>query len=481
MNLRPVPTALGLVLAATLAAEDWSRFRGPNGSGIAPDTGYPVEFGPNQNCLWRTPARPGKSSPVLTARHVFFTAHEKGKLYTQCFDRQTGKLLWERAEDRPRQEDVNPLNNPAAITPVTDGENVYVFFKDYGLVSYDAAGAVRWKVPMGPFSSSMGLGASPILAGNSLVVLADQRENSYLAAFDARNGETRWKIGRDERESWGTPLLLERAGSATQIITASRGLLGGHSLGDGKRSFTHPEIATTIVASPVVADDTIYVFGYGSEAMAPYSGPLERFDKNHDRLISPEEYGSNPVMNAIGKYVGNGDLTVTEEKWAAWQRAVVGPNRLSAVRMERDPGDHAGRTLRPRELWRYDKSFTGVIPSPLLYQGVLYVVKNGGILTSLDAATGKELKIGRVQGALGGYSASPVAAEGRLYVANEEGKVAVLRAGGDWDVLQVNDLGEGCFATPALSGGRIYLRTTDALYCFAAGGADSRRRPGGIR
>jgi outer membrane protein assembly factor BamB len=315
----------------------------------------------------------------------------------------------------------------------------------------------------------MGLASSPIVAGDSVIVLADQRTNSYLAAFDRRNGEIRWKVAREEAESWGTPLLFDRAGGPPQIVTASRGQLGGHLLADGKRTFTHPAIATTIVASPVLVDDTIFVFGYGSEAITPYSNPLEKFDRNHDGRISPDEYGTNSVMVAIGKYVGNGDLIITEEKWAAWQRAVVGPNRLAAVRLERDPKDRQGGTLRPRELWRYDKSFTGVIPSPLLYRGVLYVVKNGGILSSFDAATGKELKTGRVQGALGGYSASPVAAEGRLYVANEEGKVAVLRAGGDWDVVQVNDLDENCYATPALSDGRIYLRTAEALYCFGAG------------
>jgi outer membrane protein assembly factor BamB len=457
MNFLLFHSILIFLLAAGASAEEWTRFRGPNGSGISSAAGYPVEFGRDRNCIWRTAARPGKSSPVLTARHVFFTAYEKGKLYTQCFDRKTGKLVWERAEDRPRQEDVNPLNNPAAITPVTDGENVYVLFKDFGLISYDAAGVVRWKVPLGPFTTSMGLAASPVMAGDSLIVLADQRENSYLAAFDRRNGEIRWKARREELDSWGTPLLFDRPGSAPQIITASRGLLGGHSLGDGKRTFTYPEIATTIVASPILADDIIFVFGYGSEAITPFSGPLGRFDKNHDGRISPEEYGDNSVMVAIGRYVGNGDLMVTEEKWAAWQRAVIGPNRLSAVKLERNG---------PRELWRYDKSFTGVIPSPLLYRGVLYVIKNGGILTALDAASGKELKAGRVQGALGGYSASPVAAEGQVYVASEEGKVSVLRAAADWEVLQVNDLGESCYATPALSGGQIYLRTSEALYCF---------------
>ena len=385
-------------LAHLGSAEEWPRFRGPNGSGISGSTGFPVEFGPAKNCLWRAAARPGKSSPVLWARRVFFTAFENGRLFTQCFDRQTGKLTWERSEPRPREEDVNPLNNPAAITPVTDGENVYVFFKDFGLISYDAAGNVRWKAALGPFSSSMGLSSSPILAGDSLVVLADQRSDSYIAAFDKRNGEILWKIGREEVESWGTPLLFERGG-APQIVTASRGQLGGHLLANGNRTFTHPEIATTIVASPVLVDDTIFVFGYGSEAFTPFSTPLAKFDRNHDGKISPDEYEKNSVMQAIGRYIGNRDLVVTEEKWQAWQRAVVGPNRLSAVRLERNGGG-----LRPRELWRFDKSFTGVIPSPLLYQGVLYIVKNGGIL-NVDGS-------GNRQGTEDGQSAG---SDGRLF------------------------------------------------------------------
>jgi len=121
-------------------------------------------------------------------------------------------------------------------------------------------------------------------------------------------------------------------------------------------------------------------------------------------------------------------------------------------------------------LWRYDKGFAGVIPSPLLYDGVLYVIKSGGILTAFDPATGELLKAGRVRGALGGYSASPVAAEGKIVIVSAEGKLAVLRAGRDWDVLAVNDLGEGSFATPALSAGRIYVRTDEALYCFGSRG-----------
>ena len=108
-----------------------------------------------------------------------------------------------------------------------------------------------------------------------------------------------------------------------------------------------------------------------------------------------------------------------------------------------------------------------MVPSPLYYEGVLYVLKNGGLLTSFDPKTGSVEKAGRVEGAPGSYSSSPVAAEGKIYIASEEGKVTVMKAGAEWDVMQVNDLDEGCYATPALAGGSIYLRTNDALYRFA--------------
>jgi len=465
-------------LSISASAEDWTRFRGPNGSGISNDKGFPTEFGKNKNIIWRTPVRAGKSSPVLTSRYVFLTGYEKDKLFTQCFHRDTGKLIWERSEVRTYKKEGNLLNNPAAITPVTDGENVYTFFKDFGLVSYDSAGNLRWKVLLGPFINTVGMGSSPILVGDSIVLVADQIHGSYIAAFDRRNGETRWKIAREESESWTTPLLFDSGCSGPLILTAGAGQYSAHRLTDGKRVFTQPGLSPAMVASPVLSNSTVYAFGYGTDIDSPFADYLARYDKNHDGQISPDEYLNGPddpdhitadVLAAAGNYMGNRDGIVTKEKFDAWWRHAKGPSRLLAVRLDCDTAAPREKALSPRELWRYNKNFDYVVPSPLLYDGILYYVKNGAILTALDPATGAVLKTGRVTGALGGYTASPVAADGKLFLVNEEGKVVVLRAGRDWDVLAVNDLSEGTFASPALSQGRIYLRTDDALYCFGFG------------
>src|SRR5262245_30555687 len=441
------------------AAVGWNRFRGPNGSGVSADKGFPTVFGKDKNVAWRTPVRPGKSSPILTDRRIFLTAFEERKLYTQCFDRKTGKLLWERSVEKPHSEIANRLNHEAALTPVTDGENVYVFFKDFGFLSYDAKGGLRWKTPLGPFTNMQGLGASPIIAGDSVILVADQWENSYIAALNLGNGEMRWKTTRNEAEGWGTPLLYQAAGTATQIVTVSRGQLGMHSLSNGRRTLTMPGLAMAVVASPVLVGDTVYAYGYGNETPAPFSQRLERLDKNKDGRLSSDEYGEDPVLNTIARYEGNRDGVVTEDEWDVFARKVLGPNCLIALRIENG---------RARELWRYDKNFNYVIPSTLAYQNVLYIMRNGGILTTHDATTGKVIKSARIEGALGGYSSSPVAAEGKVWLASEEGKVTALRAGGEWEVLAVNDLGEGCYATPALAAGVIYLRTDAALYAFSS-------------
>ena len=189
MNYRSLLFAL-LLSALTAAAQEWTRFRGPNGSGVSIDTGFPSEFNKKKNLIWRTPVRPGKSSPVLTRRHIFLTALDSGKLFTQCFNRETGKLVWERSVRRARVEPSHTQNHPAAITPVTDGETVYSFFPEYGLVAYDANGKERWRTPLGPFSNENGHSSCPIIAGDNVILIMDQMLGSSIAAFDRRHRRT---------------------------------------------------------------------------------------------------------------------------------------------------------------------------------------------------------------------------------------------------------------------------------------------------
>ena len=461
-----------LALAALLSASapaaaqapDWSRFRGPNGTGIVPDAGYPTEFGPDRNLKWRAAVRPGKSSPVLTSRHVFLTAYDGGALYTQCFDRATGRLAWERSEPPARHEDAHVLSEPAAATPVTDGENDYVFFRDFGLISYDAAGAVRWRKPMGPFANRMGAVASPIIAGTSLVLVLDQFEGSEIVALSLATGAVQWKIARSETDAWTTPALYAPPGQPAQIVTAGGGSFGGHSVESGARLWTHKGMAPAMVASPVVTGDTVVGFGYGYDGTPPFAEALTKSDKDGDGRISVAECGTSAWWIGIAKYFGNRDGFIVESEWLAAHAAVEAPSSLVAVSLVKG----ADGAVTPRELWRYEKSFVAVVPSPLVLDGLVYTIKNGGILTVLRADTGEVVKTGRVGSAPASYSASPVSTGGRIYFANEDGILAVIRAGKDWDLMASNDLGEPLFATPALADGRIYVRGQTSLFSFGA-------------
>ena len=445
-----------LLTTPGLDAEEWSRFRGPNGSGVSTATGFPAEFGPDKNVRWKAPVRAGKSSPVLTSRRIFLTSFSGEKLYTQCFDRETGKLLWERSIGRRRKALLHQLNEPASASPVTDGRNVYVFFEDWGLFSYDETGELRWKTPLGRFSNEQGLGASPILVDGVLVLQVDQADSSYIVAFDPANGETKWRTDRPEKDSWATPLVHRQ--DTARILTVSSRLFGAYDPATGKRTLTEQGAAGVMVASPVLAGDTIYAFGYNFETIPDFGGALSQYDGNGDGKLAPAEYEGHSFYTAVATFWGDRDGDLEQQDWNEIMGYRGGRSRLVAMRL--DPGGGA------RELWNFESGFTSVIPSPLVYDGVLYYVKNGGILTAIDAETGKMLKRGRLREAIDGYSSSPVAADGKIYFASESGKVSVVKPGAEWEVMLVNDLNDGVFATPALSGGAIFVRTDSWLYCF---------------
>ena len=219
-NLTSRVAAAGLAFAtATLALSaqtrrqpDWIRFRGPNGSGVSTAANVPIEFGPGKNVLWRLDLPTGHSSPILFGDRLYVTGVRGTALVTFAIDRIAGKILWERAAPAEARPPVDKRNNPASPSVAVDATGIYVFFPDYGLVAYDAAGKDRWKVPLGPFNNIYGMGASPVLVGDLVVLSCDQSTGSYLLAVDARTGATRWKTPRPEAKSGHATPIVWRAG-----------------------------------------------------------------------------------------------------------------------------------------------------------------------------------------------------------------------------------------------------------------------------
>ena len=468
-----------LCLTTAVAAEDWSQFRGPNGTGVSVTTGLPLEFGPDKNVVWKAPLPPGHSSPVLTRNRIFITAHsnekENHKLFVICLDRQSGKILWQREVPRSRTGRLQNPNGPASPSPVTDGENVYVFFQEFGMVSFDGSGKERWKLPLGPFNMFFGFGASPILVDNAVILPVDQdNPGSFMIAVDKNSGRIRWRVERPEVISgYSTPIVYQPKQGAKQILVSESFQLSAYSVVDGKRVWFVRGLACEMKSIASHDDEYLYVNGWGfpqnqpgkQVATIPWKEGLAKYDKNHDGVISKSEITGDEMMDkmlsgAFEAFDTDRDGKLNEKDWNVFRAMLASENGLLAIKLGGE-GDQTATAIR----WRYQKPVPQV-PSTLLYKGVLYMVNDGGVLISFDPATGNVIKQGRLQGAIDKYFSSPVAADDKVFLIGEGGAVSVLKAAGEWEILKVNQLDDECFATPAIADGRIYIRTRSALYCF---------------
>ncbi len=473
-------------LALTRAvAEDWSQFRGPNGSGVSATTGLPIEFGPKKNVIWKTALPPGHSSPVLTSNRIFVTAHSKEKenykLLVICLDRQTGRLLWQREVPRSHVGRLQNVNGPASPSPVTDGSNIYVFFQEYGMVSYDGAGKERWRLPLGPFNMFYGFGASPILVDDKVVLPVDQDSpSSYLIAVDKNSGRMRWKVDRPVVISgYSTPIIYQPKRGPKQIVIPESFQLSAYSVEDGKRVWWVRGLACEMKSIASHDAEYLYINGWGFPTnqagqqvkTIPFDEALPRYDKNGDHQIAKSEVSGTETTDAMDKMLSSAfeafdtdrDEKLNDKDWEVFRAMMASENGLLAIKLGGDGsgGDQTATAIR----WRYQKPVPQV-PSTLLYKGVLYMINDSGILISFDPATGNVIKQGRLHGAIDKYFSSPVAADDKVFLIGEAGAVSVLKAAGDWQVLAVNELDDECFATPAIADGRIYIRTRSALYCF---------------
>ncbi len=469
-----------LVVLFTLigaGTEEWSQFRGPNGTGVSATKGLPTEFGPQKNVVWKTELPPGHSSPVLTQDRIFVTAHTKEKLLVISLHRQTGKILWQREVPRTQAGRLQNVNGPASPSPVTDGSNVYVFFQDFGLISYDLAGKERWKLPLGPFNMFYGFGASPILVDDKVILPVDQdNPTSYLIAVDKNSGRVRWKVDRPVVISgYSTPIVYQPKQGPKQIIIPESFQLSAYSSQDGKRVWWVRGLACEMKSIASHDSEYLYINGWGFPQNQPgqqiptttFAEGLATYDKDKDGFIAKTEVAGatggpmdKMLRAAFEAFDMDRDEKLNTRDWEVFRAMMASENGLLAIKMGGE-GDQTANAIR----WRYQKPVPQV-PSTLLYQGVLYMINDSGILISFDPATGNVIKQGRLHGAIDKYFSSPVAADDKVFVIGQGGQVSVVKAAGEWEVLTVNELDDECFATPAIADGRIYIRTRSALYAF---------------
>ena len=403
----------------------WPQFRGPNGSGLG-EGKPPVTFGPDQNVLWKIAVGPGLSSPIVWEGRIFLTEFDRAnnRLATLGIDRRTGKVLWRQTVVPERIEKVHEISSPAGATPATDGERVYVYFGSYGLVAYDLDGNLKWErrlpVPENPY----GAVASPIVAGDLLVV-NHQGKDAYLLGVNRRDGKTVWKTDRSSFQyGWSTPVHWRHDGIDEIVV------LGGdfkpdqrlmvYSLADGAERWWVGGLPPCGKSTPVIGDGLVF--------LAAPDIIMERAAERQNPERAAQFYANNSARVMAVRPGGKGEVSQTNVAWS--ERKGV-------------PG----------------------VASPLYYNGRLYTFQNGGIVFSRVAKTGELAYSGRL-GAPGYYYSSPVAADQKIYIASEEGVVVVLDAGEKLSVLATNKLDGAIMATPALAEGNIYVRTESHLYAF---------------
>lgn len=454
---------------AATAADSWPQFRGPKGAGVMPGTAkLPTRIGPDRNVLWKTALPPGHSSPVIAGDRIFLTAVRDKKLFTLGIDRATGKVLWQAEAPYKRAEKIHQIGSLAQSTPATDGSLVVSLFGSCGLFCYDKNGKRLWHVPMGPFKNDFGAASSLLIVGDRVLLNQDHDTDSFLMCLDKRTGKLLWKTDRSEFPvGYATPVIWEVAGRK-QVVVAGTLRVIGYDFDSGKELWTVGGMARVLNMTPTVGpDNTLYVAGWAAGADAgerieapPFADMLRKHDRSGNGTLELNEMPEGPLKQRFTLIDRDKDGHITKKEYDGMRHIFhAAQNRLVAIK----PGGR-GDITATHVLWSHDRHLP-FVPSPLLYKGQLFLVKNGGFVTTLDAHTGKLAKTGRAPGAAN-YYASPVGGDGKVYLVSERGELTVISAEPQWRFLSRARFEEDVYATPALLDGRIYLRTTGHLYCF---------------
>ena len=318
----------------------WPRFRGPNGAGVGVGTGYPDVLG-QRSLVWRTPVPDGRSSPVLTDSSVFITGERSNVPSVLCLDRATGRIVWERPVETTRREPRQRRNSGASPTPTTDGLNVYAFFADFGLVSFDAAGRHRWSTPLGPFASGWGMATSPILVDNQVIVQADGYAGSFIAAFDTATGRDIWRRDRPAfLQNYSTPIVRSAPDGTTEILALAPNQIVAYASRTGAERWTAPAPGQSIVSSLAIKDDLLFCTNHSEDAVPSFAERLKQSDRDGDGRLGSGEFGTDQlaiVYQQVAKHTGDKDGRLSEQEFleATAPSAPINPPTASSPRNSR--------------------------------------------------------------------------------------------------------------------------------------------------
>lgn len=455
--------------AAAAAVDRWPQFRGENAHGVSTTARPPVRLGPDQGVRWSVALPWSPSSPSVWGDRIFLTTFNEGQLETRCHDRTSGALRWSRPI-RPEsiEEHHRTDGSPAAATPATDGRRVVSYFGSYGLVCYDVDGRELWRHPL-PVAQSggrFGSGTSPVIRGNRILLNRDQYQYSSLLCLDLETGATIWETPRlDVTGSFGTPVIWPNNG-VDEIVLAGSARLRGYDFKTGIERWMIEGVTGTVCTTPVVGGGRLYFAawspGQADAPRQPWEEFLKRYDANGDGEVALEEIevARRDFLRAFDR---NRDGRITKSDWDTIQ---AGDARARNLLIAVNPGGQ-GDISASHVAWSYSRGLP-YVPSPLYYEGRVYLVRDGGLLTSLDAQTGEPIYAQeRIAGASGNYYASPVAADGRIYLASLAGKLTVIQAGGAKpEVLHQADFGSRILATPVLIENTVYVRTASHLWAL---------------
>jgi outer membrane protein assembly factor BamB len=391
-------SAVLLLLARSSWAGDWPQFRGRGGTAVSEEKTLPVKWSTTENVRWKAelPGR-GVSSPVIAAGRVYVTAasaYRQRRLHVLCFDAVTGEKVWERQLASTGSTMCHPKTSMAAPTPVTNGKSVFVLFATGDLAAFSRDGDLLWYRALArdypEITNQVGLAASPVLAGETLLLPLENAGDSFALGVDVKTGRNRWKVPRRRDINWVTPTVTRFQGKTAALFQTSDEITA-YDVSNGEILWSYQGNNLGSVPSPAVVDDLVIVPGTPSVALRVSEG---------------------------GK---------------------------------------------PDVVWK-SRKLAAAYASPVVYKGRIYAMTGIGV-ACLDAATGKELWRERLGN---GFSASPVIADGKLYVAKEGGDTSVVQLGDKPKILANNSLNEQLLATPAIASGAIFLRTEKHLYCIAA-------------